>query len=31
LKMPGPKGVIAIKDDQRDALAYENTILTHAG
>jgi hypothetical protein len=31
LKMSGPKGVITIKDDQRDALAYENTILTHAG
>jgi hypothetical protein len=30
-KMPGPKGVITIKTDQRDALACENTTLTHAG
>jgi hypothetical protein len=31
LKMPGPKGVTAIKADQRDTLACENTTLTHAG
>jgi hypothetical protein len=31
LKMPGPKGVITIKYDQRDALAYENATLTHVG
>jgi hypothetical protein len=30
-KMPGPKGVITIKTDQRDALACENATLTHAG
>jgi hypothetical protein len=27
MKMPGPKGVITIKADQRDALACENTSL----
>jgi hypothetical protein len=31
MKMPGPKGVITLKSDQRDALACENTSLTHAG
>jgi hypothetical protein len=31
MKMPGPKGVITIKADQWDALACENTTLTHAG
>jgi hypothetical protein len=31
MKMPGPKGVITIKADQRDALACENVTLTHAG
>jgi hypothetical protein len=30
LKMPGPKGMISIKANQRDALACENTTLTHA-
>jgi hypothetical protein len=29
LKMPGPKGMITIKGDQCDALAYENATLTH--
>jgi hypothetical protein len=31
IKMPGPKGVITLKLDQRDALACENVTLTHAG
>jgi hypothetical protein len=31
LKMPSPKGVITIKADQRDALAYENATLTLVG
>jgi hypothetical protein len=31
IKMPGPKGVIILTPDQRDALAYENITLTHAG
>jgi hypothetical protein len=31
LKMHGPKGVITIKADQRDALACENATLTHVG
>jgi hypothetical protein len=31
MKIPGPKGVINIKADQWDTLAYENTTLTHAG
>jgi hypothetical protein len=31
LKMLGPKGVITIMADQRDFLACENAILTHAG
>jgi hypothetical protein len=29
--MPGPRGVITLKLDQRDALACENVALTHAG
>jgi hypothetical protein len=29
IKMPSPRGVITLKSDQRDALACENTILTH--
>jgi hypothetical protein len=29
MKMPRPKGVITIKDDQRDALACENASLSH--
>jgi hypothetical protein len=31
IKIPGPKGVITIKSNQRDALACENASLTHAG
>jgi hypothetical protein len=31
IKMSGPKGVITLKSDQRDAVAYENVALTHAG
>jgi hypothetical protein len=31
MKMPGPKGVITIKADQRDTLACENTSLSHVG
>jgi hypothetical protein len=31
LKMPGPKGMNTIKADQCDALACENTTLTHGG
>jgi hypothetical protein len=31
MKMSYPKGMITIKDDQRDALACENATLTHAG
>jgi hypothetical protein len=31
MKVPSPKGVITIKVNQRDALACENTSLTHAG
>jgi hypothetical protein len=31
LKMPGPKGIITIKADLLDALAYENTRLSHIG
>jgi hypothetical protein len=31
MKMSSPKGVITIKADQWDALACENTALTHAG
>jgi hypothetical protein len=30
IKMPRPKDVITIKADQRDALACENTSLSHA-
>jgi hypothetical protein len=29
--MPGPREVITLKSDQRDALACENALLTHAG
>jgi hypothetical protein len=31
IKMSGPKGIIVLKSDQHDALACENTVLTHAG
>jgi hypothetical protein len=31
IKMPGPKGAITLKSDQRDAVACENAALTHAG
>jgi hypothetical protein len=31
VRMPGPRGVITLKLDQRDALACENATLTHAG
>jgi hypothetical protein len=31
MKMPGPKGVITIKADQRDGLACENASLSHVG
>jgi hypothetical protein len=31
IKMPGPKGVITLKSDQRDALACDNAALTHVG
>jgi hypothetical protein len=31
MKMPGPKGVITMKVDQRDALACENASLSHVG
>jgi hypothetical protein len=31
MKMPGPKGVIIVRADQRDALACENATLTHVG
>jgi tryptophanase len=31
IKMPGHRGVITLKSDQRDTLAWENTTLTHAG
>jgi hypothetical protein len=30
MKMPGLKGMITIMVDQRDTMACENTILTHA-
>jgi hypothetical protein len=30
IKMPGPKGVITLKSDHRDAVACENAALTHA-
>jgi hypothetical protein len=29
IKMTDPRGVITLKSDQRDALAYENATLTH--
>jgi hypothetical protein len=31
IKMPGPKGMITIKSNQRDALACENAALSYAG
>jgi hypothetical protein len=31
MKMPGPKGIITIKVDQRDVLACENVSLLHVG
>jgi hypothetical protein len=31
IKMPGPKGVITLTSDLRDAVACENAALTHAG
>jgi hypothetical protein len=31
IKMPGPKGVITLKSDQRDDVACENAALTHVG
>jgi hypothetical protein len=31
IKMLGPKGIIILGSDQRDALACENITLTHAG
>jgi hypothetical protein len=31
IKMPGPKGVITLRSDHRDAIACENAALTHAG
>jgi hypothetical protein len=31
IKMPGPKGVITLMSDHRDAVACENAALTHAG
>jgi hypothetical protein len=31
IKIHGPRGVIILKSDQRDALACENATLTHAG
>jgi hypothetical protein len=30
MKMPGPKGMVTIKANQRDALACQNATLTHA-
>jgi hypothetical protein len=30
IKMPGPKGVITLRSDHRDAVACENASLTHA-
>jgi hypothetical protein len=30
IKMSGPKGIIVLKSNQRDALACENATLTHA-
>jgi hypothetical protein len=31
IKMPGPKNIIVLKFDQHDAIACENTTLTHVG
>jgi hypothetical protein len=31
IKIPGPKDIIVLKSDQRDALACENATLTHDG
>jgi hypothetical protein len=31
IKIPGPKGVITLKSDQRDTIACENAALTHVG
>jgi hypothetical protein len=31
IKMPGPKGIIVLRSDQRDSLACENAALTHTG
>jgi hypothetical protein len=31
IKMSGPKGIIVLKSNQRDALACENAALTHTG
>jgi hypothetical protein len=31
IKLPGPRGVVTLKSDQRDALACKNPSLTHAG
>jgi hypothetical protein len=31
IKMPGPKGFITLKSDQRDAPTCQNAALTHAG
>jgi hypothetical protein len=31
IKMLGPRLVVTLKSDQRDALACENAVLTHAG
>jgi hypothetical protein len=31
MKMPGPKGIITIKADRWDALAWENASLSHTG
>jgi hypothetical protein len=31
IKMPGPKGIITLTSDHRDAVACENVALTQAG
>jgi hypothetical protein len=31
IKLLGPRGVITLKSNQRDALACKNAALTHAG
>jgi hypothetical protein len=31
IKMPGPKGIITLKSDERSALICENAALTYAG